>query len=229
MKSPIFLFDIDGTLLSAKGSGRKAFDRACELCFDLKDAVKTFSFAGATDLAVLNDLSQIHNLSLSDKIIDQFKQTYARLLEEECSLQKPTPISGSIDFIKILQREFKQISLGLITGNFKATAHIKLKHAGFGQLLMEGGFGDDHPHRSEIARIARQRLSKHPSTHNTPVILFGDTEKDFEAALTNDYFFVGMDTGFVSKEEFHSMGAQCVVQDYLAPDQLLSQIRSWMS
>ncbi len=52
----LFLFDIDGTLVSVRGAGRAAFARALEETYGTAGAIERFDFRGRTDLSIVHDL-----------------------------------------------------------------------------------------------------------------------------------------------------------------------------
>ena len=64
----VLFFDIDGTLLYAKGSGRKAFQDAFYETYKIPINIDHINFSGATDLGVINKLFmpiwQLHPLNL---------------------------------------------------------------------------------------------------------------------------------------------------------------------
>src|SRR5206468_11041966 len=52
----LFLFDIDGTLVSVRGAGRAAFARALEETYGTAGAIDRYDFRGRTDLRIVHDL-----------------------------------------------------------------------------------------------------------------------------------------------------------------------------
>ena len=59
----ILFFDIDGTLLYAKGIGRIAFSNAFDDIYNIKINMSHINFAGATDLGVLSKLLSENNIT----------------------------------------------------------------------------------------------------------------------------------------------------------------------
>jgi phosphoglycolate phosphatase len=54
VKPTVLLFDVDGTLVTTCGAGRRAIERAFELRHGTKEIVN-FSFGGMTDKAIVRD------------------------------------------------------------------------------------------------------------------------------------------------------------------------------
>ena len=52
------------------------------------------------------------------------------------------------------------VALGLLTGNLRAGARIKLKACGLPDFFPDGGFGEDGPDRPSLGRIAHRRCER---------------------------------------------------------------------
>src|SRR5256885_12068529 len=60
----LFLFDIDGTLVTARGAGRHALARALETIFGTRGPIDTYDFRGRTDPRIVWDRSEEHTSEL---------------------------------------------------------------------------------------------------------------------------------------------------------------------
>ena len=74
--------------------------------------------------------------------------------------------------------------LGLLTGNIRLGAEIKLRHFDLWDVFEIGAFGDDHEDRDRIAAMAQQRGSRILGTDLTgnEVLVIGDTPLDIRCA-----------------------------------------------
>jgi len=74
--------------------------------------------------------------------------------------------------------------LGLLTGNIRLGAELKLRRFGIWNFFRSGAFGDDHEDRNELARIAQQRASRLMGKQLTgeEILVIGDTPRDIECA-----------------------------------------------
>ena len=74
--------------------------------------------------------------------------------------------------------------LGLLTGNIRLGAQLKLRHYRLWESFVTGGFGDDHEDRNEIARIAKARGSRRLGREllGREVLVIGDTPLDIACA-----------------------------------------------
>ena len=52
----LFLFDVDGTLVTAQGAGRLAIGRALEAVYGTAGPIATYDFRGRTDPRIVLDL-----------------------------------------------------------------------------------------------------------------------------------------------------------------------------
>jgi phosphoglycolate phosphatase-like HAD superfamily hydrolase len=74
--------------------------------------------------------------------------------------------------------------LGLLTGNIRLGAEIKLRHFGLWEVFKTGAFGDEHEDRGQIAALALQRGSRllDQNLRGDEVLVIGDTPLDIRCA-----------------------------------------------
>ena len=60
MRPTVLLFDIDGTLVTTGGAGRRSMDRAFEQLHGRRDACDSFSMSGMTDRAIVRKALEHH-------------------------------------------------------------------------------------------------------------------------------------------------------------------------
>src|SRR5919106_3774414 len=79
----LFLFDVDGTLVTARGAGREAFNHALREVFGTVGPLEAvYDFRGKTDPRILHDLMSAAGFSAADieARSPTFFQTYVRAL-----------------------------------------------------------------------------------------------------------------------------------------------------
>lgn len=193
MTDALVLFDVDGTLVDVRGAGRRAFSRALELTWDVKDDLAHVKFAGATDLGVLDELRA--RWPLDPARHDAFFAHLARLLDEELTREPPRALPHAPESVRALAAR-TDVALGLLTGNGRACARIKVDRAGIAHTFAHGAYGDEHPDRCELARRARGSFER--------VIVVGDTMRDVEAARAIGATAVAVCTGRYGRAELES-------------------------
>jgi len=213
------IFDIDGTLLYAKGIGRDAFGTAFRAAYGIEyPDVRKICFVGATDSNVIRQMTQECNVRNSPAREEHFFMVLARELDEGLSRNKPLVYQGVPELLSELGN--LGFPLGIITGNIRSTAWCKLRHAGIDHCFSFGAYGDDHHQREEITRTA---IGRAPA--EAPVaLMIGDTPLDIQAAKANNITAIAVATGWVSAEELAQAGADLVLDDFSDTHRSIAQI-----
>ncbi len=220
-KYPSIIFDIDGTLLYARGVGRQAFGVAFEEAYRVPyPDVEKLCFIGATDSNVVRMMAQECSLENTTAQEEHFFLKLAREIDHGLALHQPHIYPGVPQLLAELNRA--GFPLGIVTGNIRPTAWSKLRHAGLDSWFSFGAYGDDHHDRCEITRIARTRAPAH-----APIgMLIGDTPLDIKAAKSNNLIALAVATGWVSAEELTEAGADMVLADFSDTRHCLAQIQA---
>ena len=206
----ILLFDVDGTLVTTDGVGRRAIEKAFERRHGRRDVV-SFSFAGMTDKAIVRDglLGLDKRFASESELQAEMNATlvfYLRVLQEEAASTNSIRVHDGIIRVLDLAESRPDVALGLGTGNLQEGARIKLGHAGIYHRFTFGGFGDDSIDRPEIltsgARRGADRLGV--PLQACRVVVVGDTPKDIAAAEAIGAECVAVATGMHSVAELES-------------------------
>lgn len=219
--STIFLFDIDGTLITTGEVGRSAFIEAFHERTGVADAFQGYSFGGRTDRAIARAGLQAADLVDSEEAIDGILDHYLARLE--------IAIADSIEFAvlpgvhaAVEALASRQAMLGIGTGNVEKGARVKLERADLNRWFGFGGFGCDAEDRAELllagAKRGAHRLNRPLDTCR--VIVIGDTLRDVSAAHAIGAICMAVGTGGVSSEEFEHAGAQWFFDTLQDPDAL---------
>jgi phosphoglycolate phosphatase-like HAD superfamily hydrolase len=189
VRPTVLLFDIDGTLISTDGVGRRAFERAIARRTGLRDTCG-FSFAGMTDRAIARAGIEAAGRTATEAEIDATIAAYVELLAGEIGAAACRIHAGVVAAIEAAAGAGAAIGLG--TGNVREGARLKLGRAGLFERFAFGGFGCDHEQREEILRIgaARGAAALGAPAEACRVVVIGDTPRDIAAA--------------------HAIGAECV-------------------
>jgi phosphoglycolate phosphatase-like HAD superfamily hydrolase len=209
--------DIDGTLLHAPGAGSSAFGDTFAEVFDIPVDMSSINFAGATDIRVLAQLMREQGLAPDAARERLFFECLPEFLDRNMTAVPPGVFPGVKSF---LDRVSKPWRLGLVTGNIKACAMIKLKHAGLAEYFDGlGGFGDDDGDRNKIAALALERAG-----HPERAFLLGDTPSDIAAARANGMVSVAVCNGQFDHATLEDEGADLVVDSFEAADELFQAL-----
>lgn len=197
------LFDIDGTLIRTHGAGVKAFARAFAVEFGLGNGTETMNFAGRTDTSLVREFLRQHGRDASPEDMRRFFDCYVFLLDHYLRESTGGIIPGVLEFISALQKQQPPAVLGLLTGNIRLGAEIKLRRFNLWGPFVTGAFADDHEDRNEIARIAfaRARALLGNSLQPSEVLVVGDTPHDIRCGRAIGAKTLAVATGGATLEE----------------------------
>jgi phosphoglycolate phosphatase-like HAD superfamily hydrolase len=108
------------------------------------------------------------------------------------------------------------VALGLLTGNTREGARIKLERFDLNGYFPFGAFGSDSEDRNALVPIALARASVHfgkPVPGGRDVVVLGDTERDIECGKAHGTVTIGVATGGTSAETLARAGADRVFAD----------------
>ncbi|MHB8876406.1 MAG: HAD family hydrolase [Myxococcaceae bacterium] len=220
MKPTVLLFDIDGTLVTTGGVGRRALERAFERRFERKDACVSFRLDGMTDRAIVRKGLTAIGREASEADIDELLALYVEVLEAEVAaadMSRYRVHAGMEQALDAARANGHAIGLG--TGNIREGARVKLSRVGLYQRFSFGGFGNDHEHRVELIRTGAERgasLLGHPR-EECRVVIIGDTPKDVAAAKGIGAECLGVGTGSFTAAQLIGSGATWAFDDLAAP------------
>jgi phosphoglycolate phosphatase-like HAD superfamily hydrolase len=188
----LYLFDIDGTLLHAHGSGRGAFDAVMEAQHGVTNACEGMRFGGKTDPALVDEIFAARlGRAPTDGERAAFLAAYVPVLRDSLARNGVEIIPGVVAALDYLASQ--PVVLGLATGNIRAGADAKLCAAGLGGRFVVGGFGSDASLRAELVAVAIRRGREMGATGE--VVVVGDTIHDIAAARANGATVVAVATG----------------------------------
>ena len=194
----LFLFDIDGTLVSVRGAGRAAFARALEATYGTAGAIQQFDFRGRTDLSIVHELMTAAGLEV-ERIrarLDACFETYARELTVQIGDGSQMRVLPGVDAIVRRLGQRDDAVVGLLTGNIEAGARIKLTPTGLWPLFRVAAYGSDNADRRRLPPIAleRARALGYDFTFDR-ITIIGDTPLDVECARSCGAVAVAVATG----------------------------------
>lgn len=209
----VFLFDIDGTLLSSGGAGRLAMERALEAEFQVDQEIPPGMLAGRTDRGIINQLFSLNEIEESEGNITRFVERYLTKLPDALQERAGGILPGVIELLDELQG--RSAHIGLLTGNMVRGAHIKLSHHGLMDHFPFGAFGDLRLTRDEVAHDALATVREHVHADVQPeqVWIIGDTPRDISCARAIGARVVAVATGVHEADDLHEHGPDLLVQD----------------
>jgi phosphoglycolate phosphatase-like HAD superfamily hydrolase len=199
----LVLFDIDGTLILSGGAGEKAFGRVCETLFGVSNGTAQLKFAGRTDPSIVRDFFKQHGIAPSPENFQHFFDAYVFWLDHLLGQLEGRVLPNVRERVRELNALPEPPLIGLLTGNIRLGAQIKLRHYQLWDPFRTGGFGDDHEDRNQIAAVARDRGSRvlGRALHGEEIVVIGDTPRDIECGQAIGARVLAVATGTYSVEE----------------------------
>jgi phosphoglycolate phosphatase-like HAD superfamily hydrolase len=220
------LFDIDGTLVATGGAGKAALETGLAEEFGIKLRTGTVQYSGRTDRAIIRDLLVLHGLENSLHNLQRLLAAYLRHLPASLASHQGQVLPG-IDALVQQLHERRDVTLGLLTGNVREGARLKLGHYGLFHYFPIGGFGDQHYERDDVAREALSLVSQR---HGAPVEtgriwVIGDTPLDVQCARAIGARVVAVATGWHAWDELHASRPDLLMKDFTDPAPFLELLR----
>ena len=215
----LVLFDIDGTLIHSGGAGVKAFAKAFATEFGIADGTERLKFAGRTDVSLVREFFGHHQIPPTTGNFERYFQAYLHWLGQIAPESPGKICPGFEEFYAGLKTRPEPPLIGLLTGNIRRGAEIKLGQHGLWDKFSFGGFADDHEERDTIAAVARQRGAErlnHPPLRGEEVLVIGDTPLDIRCARAIQAKVLAVATGNFTVEELAEFKPDWVVQDFTA-------------
>lgn len=218
----VCLFDIDGTLLSSGGAGRAAMEAALAEEFNLKH-VRSVNFSGRTDRAICFDLLRLHGIPDTEENWEILSASYLRRLPDHLRKHEGKVLPGIRQLLSDLQKR-PDVAIGLLTGNIRAGARVKLGHFDLYESFSFGGFGDHHWERDDVAREAWAEVRKrfNGSVPAERVWVIGDTPLDVQCARAIGAKIAAVATGFHSLDDLRPTEPDLLLQDLAEPQTFLN-------
>ncbi len=216
----LVLFDVDGTLVHTGGAGVKAFAKVFATEFGTVDGFDRLKFAGRTDLGLLREFFGFHQIPATPENFLRFFDSYVFWLDDLLAQCRTRLCPGVWGFIGGLRAQPQPPLLGLLTGNIRLGAEIKLRHFNLWDVFDTGAFADDHEERDQIAARARERGSRilGEELSGEQIVIVGDTPLDIRCARAIGARALAVATGGHTLEELRRHQPDWAVADLNAID-----------
>ena len=182
----LFLFDIDGTLISPGGVSRGLLAKAVTEKTGEKVHLGYNDVAGYTDRSIVRNALLKMNQTITAALLDRIFQYYFSLMKSEFMVSKdPFVYQDCVDFLDKVQNAGHAVCL--LTGNMKAVARIKLEKFDLWRRFDFGVFAEDTKDKLAMPRLAKKRAwTVWQKTYRyDQMVVVGDTIQDAKAGIGN--------------------------------------------
>jgi phosphoglycolate phosphatase-like HAD superfamily hydrolase len=181
----------------------KAFDRAFASEFGVNNGAALLKFAGRTDMSLVREFFSNEHIEASPENFGRFFRAYLFWLEQIIRDCKGGACQGVLEFQHSLELLPQPPLSGLLTGNIREGARIKLQRYGLWEKFPFGAFADDHEERDRIAAVARERGGARLGRplRGDEILVIGDTPMDIRCARAIEAKALAVATGSFTVEE----------------------------
>jgi len=211
----LVLFDIDGTLVHTGGAGIKAFAKTFATEFSARDGVEKINFAGRTDVNLVREFFGLRRIAATPENFRRFFETYVFWLDQTVAQSNGGTCRGALKFIGGLLALPNPPMLGLLTGNIRLGAEIKLRRYNLWDVFETGAFADDGEDRNQIAVAALERGGRvlGRPLRGEEIVVVGDTPHDIRCGQFIGARTLAIATGGTSLDKLKKHQPDWAVED----------------
>ncbi len=220
MARRLILFDVDGTLISTGGRAGQALAEALRETYGIEVSLEGYRFSGKTDPQIVRELMAASGCDVKlveDRVQDAFAAYLARL-DRALTPETVCVLPGVRELLTRLQGR-PDVVVGLLTGNIKDGAAIKLERANLHTFFAFGAYGSDYEDRNKLVEVALERARSHWGCcfSAADTVVLGDAEADIRCARAGGARAVAVATGSTSIEDLARLEPDAVLESLQSP------------
>jgi len=195
----VLLFDIDGTLIQARGAGHRSLVRAMRDVFGTAGAHDGYDWRGKTDPQIVCDLMReagVSEQTVATGLAECFDR-YVHYLEDTLANGHRVDVLPGIASLLAALETHNNLFLGLLTGNVEQGAYAKLRPTSLLPFFRVGAYGSDDHDRRRLPAIALRRVRSLTGRDIglADLTIIGDTPLDVDCARACGARVVAVATG----------------------------------
>jgi phosphoglycolate phosphatase len=169
---------------------------------------------GRTDTSIMRDLMAHIRLENTPAAAEKFRSDYLALLPVTLPKGNARVLPGIRAALDAVAAH-PDLHQGLLTGNIREGARLKLEHVGIWQYFEFGAFADDSADRNKLGPFALRRAKEKLGVDFPPdhVFIIGDTPHDIACGQAIGAKTIGVGTGTFLPEDLAACGATHVLRD----------------
>ena len=209
----LLLWDIDGTLIASGGAGMRALQAALHHVFGVAGSLADIDFAGRTDRWIMREVFRKFSLAPSPENFARFFDGYVAALPAELANPQARVLPGVREILQAAAAH-GAMAQGLLTGNMRRGAQVKLGHHGLWEHFPFGAFGDDSEFRNDLGPHALRRAVAHHGVEFSAdhVWIIGDTPHDIDCGRAIGARTLAVGTGGYSVDQLRTHGPTAVLE-----------------
>ncbi len=198
----LILWDIDGTLIKSHGAGVRAMEKALTKRFGVTVDLGTIDWAGRTDSWITGEVFRHVGLPDTPRNSLDYLEAYLEHLPLELACGQGVVLPGVLELLEIFHHR-SDVAQGLLTGNLRRGAELKLTHHKVWHYFDFGAFADDSPLRNHLGPHALRRAKERHDIDFAPdqTFIIGDTPHDIECGKVIGARTIAVATGTYSIDQ----------------------------
>ena len=224
----LVLFDIDGTLISAKGAGSQALARAIFSCYGVEAPMQQILLDGKTDPMIVHEALALagETHQFQGTLTNDFLGAYGHHLGEALDQCQHYQVLPGVSSLLARLGQNATFLVGLATGNVAAGARRKLEKGKLLHYFHFGGYGCDSESRTEIVLQAVKRGRKILGDRfSGKSIVVGDTPSDIKHGRKAGARTVAVATGIFNFEQLRACGPNAIFHSLQKTDEVLQVLQ----
>lgn len=205
MQKRLVLFDIDETMITSDGAGRRAICRVLKDRYDIDPNKIKLSMSGKTDPQILTEIMTEAGIEKSEiaSAIPSIIEEYLVHLETEIRETRHYIVHDGVEEILAALATMENAFLGLLTGNVERGARMKLERFKLNHHFPLGAYGSDSASRLDLPHVAKLRADEHFKTTFEPreIVVIGDSIFDVLCAKHYGAVSLAVNSGRTTREE----------------------------
>ncbi|MDD5562504.1 MAG: haloacid dehalogenase-like hydrolase [Thermoanaerobaculaceae bacterium] len=223
----LILFDVDGTLLSTDGKAGRAIAVALRETFGTAGPIEGYSFAGKTDPQIIFELTAQAGFPRSEvaPLLPKVFDAYCGHLAAALTPANTRVLPGVREVLDALAAR-GDAAVGLLTGNIRRGAEIKLAAAGLSGRFAIGAFGSDEEDRNRLVPVARARARERWGEEfpGARTVVVGDAQADIRCARAGGARAVAVASSKTPKGELAALAPDALLDSLAAPEALTALV-----
>ena len=204
----LVLFDIDGTMLSSEGIGVRSINEAVSALHGVDCTLEGIPVGGRLDPLIWDDICEKYDIPCTKECHDDFRSLYTKTLLtniQDVTVRILPGVSELIDALVAMDN----VTLGVVTGNYKETGTAKIIAAGFAPFVFTANaWGTDGAIRAELPPVAIAQSEQHEQ-----VVLLGDTVHDITSGQSAGCRVIAVCTGSHDRATLEASSPELLLED----------------
>lgn len=221
----LILFDIDGTLVNTGGAGIESLRARVRERFGAQDDFHDIEISGNTDMNIVRAILHKYGVAPTCANVELLNADYIAGLPEQLKRCRGRVLPGINELLAKLKSR-SHIVMGLLTGNLREGARLKLEHYGLWHYFEFGAFADDHHDRNELGKFARERAREHHG-HDfdaAAVDVVGDTGRDIACGKAFGGRTIAVATGSWTRQQLQECAPDFLFADFSEVDKVIATL-----